>query len=308
MAKREVEAAGEVAPNFLGLTESQSSREASRVVVLSIPYEATTSYGAGTRHGPAAIIKASEQVELYDPGTRTEAGVQLGFHTLPALLPEGLSHPQMIAAIDACAAPLYASEAFVLALGGEHSVTVGLVRAAARQWKDLCIVQVDAHADLRDSWDGTPLSHACAARRALDELGTADGLQLVQIGIRNISAEGDSFRRQNSERIRTFRADSILADAGGEWLKELGNIISGRNLYLTFDLDGLDSAVMPATGTPEPGGLQWHHAAQLVELISKRAKVVAADIVELAPQPGNRAPDFLAAKLAYLIARRALGA
>jgi N1-aminopropylagmatine ureohydrolase len=308
MAGRKLKATEDAGPRFLGLTESHSSRDTSRVLVLPIPFEATTSYGQGTRFGPAAIIAASEHVELYDPQTRTEAGIELGFHTLPPLFPECSSPPEMTEAIDACATPLYGSGKFVLALGGEHSITAGLMRAAAREWKDLCIVQVDAHADLRDSWEGTPLSHACAARRALDELGPSDDLQLVQVGIRNISAEGDQFRREHPEQIRTFRADSILADAGGEWLKELGNIISGRNIYLTFDLDGLDSAVMPATGTPEPGGLQWHHAAQLVELISRRAKVVAADIVELAPQPNNPAPDFLAAKLAYLITRRALRA
>ncbi len=308
MTKREVDSGAGADPNFLGLEPTHSSLSESRVVVLPIPFEATTSYGQGARFGPAAIIAASEHVELFDPETRTEAALALGFHTLPPPFPECTSPPAMIEAIDACATPLYGSGKFLLALGGEHSITAGLVRAAAREWKDLCIVQVDAHADLRDSWAGTPLSHACAARRALDELGASGELQLVQVGIRNISAEGDHFRRAHPGRIRTFPAESILADPDGKWLDELGGMIDGRSIYLTFDLDGLDSAVMPATGTPEPGGLQWHHAAQLVELISRRAKVLAADVVELSPQPGNHAPDFLAAKLAYLIARRALGA
>jgi agmatinase len=298
----------EACPCFLGLPPEAGSAKAPRVAVLPIPYEATTSYGQGTSRGPRAILEASTQVELYDRRTRTEAGPALGFHTLRALSFEGCDHAAAIAAIHSAAAPLCADRRFLLALGGEHSVTVGLLRAATRSWPDLCIVQVDAHADLRDSWEGSPLSHACAARRALEELEPRDRVQLVQVGIRNISAEGDRFRRRNRARIRTFWSEDLLGRPQGAWLDDLEETVRGREVYLTFDLDGLDPAIMPATGTPEPGGLLWHHAEALVERLAGCARLAAADIVELAPQPGNHAPDFLAAKLGYLIARRALGA
>jgi agmatinase len=127
------------------------------------------------------------------------------------------------------------------------------------------------------------------------------------VGIRNISLQGDAFRRRAGKRIRTFWAEEILADAGRAWLEELAPLVSGRSVYLTVDVDGLDPSIMPATGTPEPGGLLWHHLVELVGVLTGRARLVAADIVELAPQPGNHAPEFLAAKLGYLIARRALG-
>ncbi len=278
------------------------------MLVLPIPYEATTSWGQGTRFGPRALLEASAQVELYDHLTQTEAGPALGFHTLPPLSPESSNHEDAIAEITNAAAPLYNSGKFVLPLGGEHSITAGLMGAAANRWKDLCILQVDAHADLRDSWDDTKLSHACAARRALECLEPSDGAQLIQVGIRNISEEGDSFRRANRDRIRTFWAADVLADREANWLDEIETLVAGRDVYLTFDLDGLDSSIMPATGTPEPGGLLWQHALALVERLAACSKIIAADVVELSPQSGNHAPDFLAAKLSYFIARRALGA
>jgi len=298
----------ELSPNFLGLPPDQSALEDSSVLVLPVPYEATTSYGQGTRFGPRAILEASTQVELYDHLTRTEAGPELGFHTLAPFSPESTSHESAIPEITRAASPLYESGKFVLSLGGEHSITAGLVGAAARAWKDLCIVHVDAHADLRDSWEGTSLSHACAARRALEHLEPDGSAQLVQVGIRNISTEGDAFRRANEKRIRTFWAADVVADRDSGWLDEVERLVAGRDVYLTFDLDGLDSSIMPATGTPEPGGLLWHHAVSLIERVARCAEVKAADVVELAPQAGNHAPDFLAAKLCYLIARRALGA
>jgi len=295
-------------PNFLGLEPEHSSRARSRAVVLPIPYEATASYGAGTRFGPAAIIAASQQVELYDRRSESQPALGFGFHTLPPIFPDFSGPEKMIAAISKCAAPLYKSGKFVLALGGEHSVSVGLIRAAARRWRDLCVVQLDAHADLRDEYEGTRFSHACSARRALEELKPSKKLQLVQAGLRNISREGHEFLKSQGKRIRTFWAGDIIADPTGLWIEEVGQLVAGRNVYLTVDLDGLDPSIMPAVGTPEPGGLLWHHAVGLVEKLAGSARIAAADLVELAPQPGNHAPDFLAAKLGYLIARRAMGA
>jgi agmatinase len=294
-------------PGFLGLSPSDSHPRRARVAVLPLPYEATTSYGAGARFGPQAIIQASKELEFYDRRTDTEAATELGFHTLPPLFPDFSGPQKMIAAVARCAATVLRSGKFLLSLGGEHSLTVGLVRAACRKCRDLCLVQVDAHADLRQSYEGTRFSHACAMRRCLDELRSSKNPQLLQVGVRNISREGNAFRSKNRKRIRTFWAEDILADGEGAWLDEVEKLVSGRNVYLTFDVDGLDTSIMPSTGTPEPGGLLWHHAVSLVDRVAASSNLLAADLVELAPHPGLQAPDFLAAKLAYLLARRALG-
>jgi len=293
-------------PGFLGLEPEHSSRKSSRVLVLPVPYECTTSYGQGTRFGPRAIIDASAALELYDPDSGTEPALELGFHTLPPVIPNMDSPEEMVANLASCARPLYKSGKFVLALGGEHTITAGLVRAAVRQWPDLCIVYVDAHADLRDEYQGTAYSHACAARRALDELKDSGGVRLIQVGVRNTAREEHEFAKAQPERIRTFLGEEIAADRARHWLGDIEELVKERNVYLSFDLDGLDPSIMPATGTPEPGGLDWYDALELVERVAKEASLVAADLVELAPQYGNRAPDFIAAKLAYLIATRAV--
>jgi agmatinase len=293
-------------PGFLGLEPEHSSLTRSRVLVLPVPYECTTSYGQGTRFGPRAIVDASAALELYDPDSGTEPALELGFHTLPPVAPDMDSPREMVDGLAACAAPLYKSGKFVLALGGEHTITAGLVRAAVRQWPDLCILHVDAHADLRNEYQGTAFSHACAARRALDELKDKGRIQLVQVGVRNLAREEHEFIKANPERIRTFWGEEIAADRGRHWLGDIEELVKDRNVYLSFDVDGLDPSIMPATGTPEPGGLDWYDAAELVERVAKAANLVAADLVELAPQYGNRAPDFIAAKLAYVIATRAV--
>ncbi len=294
-------------PGFLGYPAGRDAFRRSRVAVLPVPYEATACYGTGTRFGPDAIIAASKQIEPYDPRTGRDDAQSLGFITMPPLCPDVSGPERMIAAIAAAAAPLHRAGKFVLGLGGEHTVTVGLVRAAARRWPGLCIVQVDAHADLRRSYQGSRFSHACAAARAMEELGARPaGARLVQVGIRNVSADEDAVRKAAGQRIRTFWAEEVLADASGAWLTELSALVRGREVYLSVDVDGLDPAIMPATGTPEPGGLLWQHAAALVEAVSAAGRLVAADVVELAPAPGFHAPDFLSARLAYLIARRAL--
>ncbi len=293
-------------PGFLGLEPEHSSRSRSKVLVLPVPYECTTSYGQGTRFGPRAIIDASSALELYDHEAGTEPALELGFHTLPPVLPNMDSPEEMAASLAACAEPLYKSGKFVLALGGEHTITAGLVRAAVRQWPDLCIVHVDAHADLRNSYQGTAYSHACAARRAFEELKDNGGLQLIQVGIRNVAREEHEFAKARPERIRTFWGDDIADDRARHWLGDIEELVKGRNVYLSFDVDGLDPSIMPATGTPEPGGLDWWDAFEIVERIAKAGTLVAADLVELAPQYGNRAPDFIAAKLGYVIATKAV--
>jgi N1-aminopropylagmatine ureohydrolase len=292
--------------NFLGLDSSQTSYARSRVVVLPLPYEATTSYGAGTRFGAEAIINASAQVELYDSHSECEASQHLGIHTAPPLFPNFSSPEAMIDQIAGCASTMHKDDKFVLGLGGEHTVTVGLLRAAARKTPDICLLQIDAHADLRNSYEGTSFSHACAARRALEELGcrSAKGKstpQLIQVGIRNISEQGDRFRKRCGKKIKTFWADDIHSDQNQSWLDEISELVADRNIYLSLDLDGLDPSIMPATGTPEPGGLLWSQITALIERVALAGNIISADLVELAPQPGNHAPDFLAARLAYYI-------
>jgi agmatinase len=185
-------------------------------------------------------------------------------------------------------------------LGGEHTVSVGVVRGLARGKgaTDLVAVQIDAHADLRDEYEGSPYSHACAARRLLDTC------PVFQIGIRNISAAEESFRRQ-SDRVRTFFAEESLE--GPELLEELGKFVRGKQVFLTIDLDGLDPSIMPAVGTPEPGGLSWARTLEVVRVVCRESAAVPVfDVTELAPIPGIIGPDFLAAKLVYKIMSLAL--
>ena len=202
----------------------------------------------------------------------------------------------MVEAIEAVVAGLFSEPAgpeMLAVLGGEHTVSVGVVRglARARGATDLVVVQIDAHADLRDEYEGSPYSHACAARRILETC------PVFQIGIRNISAAEESFRRQ-SVRVRTFFAEESLE--GPELLEELGKFVRGKQVFLTIDLDGLDPSIMPAVGTPEPGGLSWARTLEVVRVVCREsAGVPVFDVVELAPIPGMIAPDFLAAKLVY---------
>jgi len=305
--------------NFLGLPEELAAAARARAWVLPIPYEGTTSYGPGTRNGPAAIIAASRQVEWFDREFDGEPVLQFGVRTMSPL---GLVHrsPEaMVQAIEeAVAAILSGSPApeVLAVLGGEHTVSVGVVRGLARAIDhraaktkgriakpshDLVAVQIDAHADLRDEYEGSPYSHACAARRILQTC------PVFQIGIRNLSAAEEAFRRQ-SDRVKTFFAEESLE--GPELLGELGDFVRGKQVFLTIDLDGLDPSIMPAVGTPEPGGLSWNRTLEVVRVVCREsAGVPAFDVVELAPIPGFLGPDFLAAKLVYkilslLLARR----
>jgi agmatinase len=275
--------------NFLGLPEDDSGYDRARVVVLPVPYDSTTSYGAGARFGPGAILEASRQVELWDDELeRTPSDV--GVHTLAPLLPVMSGPAGMIDAVAEAADRSFADGKLLLMLGGEHSLSVGTVRACARHCGRLSILQIDAHADLRDSYEGTPLSHACAARRLL-EFGPVTG-----VGIRNLSVEEHQFVKETGYRI--FWARDIARDREDRWIEQ---VVAGLTdpVYVTFDLDGLDPAVIPATGTPEPGGLGWYQALALLRRVGEARRVVGCDVVELAPAPGSHVSDFAAAKLAY---------
>jgi agmatinase len=287
--------------NFLGLPAPQSEFETARVLVLPIPFEATVSYGGGTAAGPAAIISASQQVELYDREFDREPAMAYGVHTLAALdLPDDPA-----AAVDQIAAAVadaVRSGKLVVGLGGEHTVSVGFGRGllAATQGP-ITVVQIDAHSDLRDEYEETPYSHACIARRLLEEERIE---QVLQLGIRSVSSEEVDFARSNPERVRVWYAEEVHA---GDWHGELIARLTGKQVYLTIDVDGLDPAIVPATGTPEPDGLTWPETLDILRTVAEAAQIIALDCVELAPHPGQHAADFAVAKLLYKTITYAIG-
>ncbi len=280
---------------FLDLPESAGSGGLG-AIILPVPYEATTTYGKGTRNGPAAIIAASSQVELYDAELGGEPAACRKIRTLPALEADAGSPEASVEKITEHAAEqarlCQSEKAVLVGLGGEHTVSVGLARGVSRVHRDLLVVQLDAHADLRESYEDSPYSHACTARRILEFA------PVVQLGIRSLSQEEAEFMRSApEERLQTFFADEMKSDPS--WPRRLAERVRGRTVYLTIDVDCLDPSIMPATGTPEPGGLSWEDVLTAVRTIAKESDVVGFDCVELAPVPGMHAPDFLAAKLVY---------
>lgn len=262
--------------------------------MLPAPYDGTASYGKGAVHGPRAILEASGQLERYDEEL-DRCPDQAGVYTLPALELQGLKPAAVVEAVRGAARPPLEQGRFLLTLGGEHSVTTGVLQALleVRGGRPFSVLQIDAHADLREEYLGTPFSHACVMARA-NELG----LPLVQVGLRALSAEEREYMRSHALEDGVFWAHRILSAGRDErWMDEVLARL-GDEVYVTFDLDGLDPSIMPATGTPVPGGLDWHTCLGLLRKTAAR-RVLAADVVELAPLPGMHAPDFLAARLAY---------
>jgi agmatinase len=278
-------------PTFLGLDEQHSAYNTSRAVVLPIPYEATVSYGLGTKRGPQAVLEASRQLELFDREWGNEPALAYGIHTLPPLAPVLSSPDAMVDAIAACAREHMRAGKLLIGLGGEHTVSVGIARAVREVYGPFTLVQIDAHSDLRDEYEGSRFSHACVARRVL-ELDA----QVVQLGIRAVSTEEMNLIRDERERIRVFWAEDVRDNAH---LSELTQLVAGKTVFLTFDVDGLDPSLMPATGTPVPGGLNWWQALDVLRSVARAGNVVAADCVELAPKEGQHASDFVAAQLVY---------
>lgn len=277
---------------FLGLDDESSNPTTSTAWVLPVPFEMTTSYAGGTKLGPAAIIEASNQVEIYDPEVNSEAGVLYGIYTLPYFHPTMSSSAEAISSITTVVQGLELDDRVLVTLGGEHSITPGVVAALAPRYPDLIVVQIDAHADLRHSYEGTLYSHACAARRILDYA------PVLQLGIRSMCQEEVSFSR-TSDRVTIFTAEEIYRDREHNYLQALALAVAGRPVYLTIDVDGLDPAIIPATGTPEPGGLGWYTCLDILRTTVKHGNVIAFDCVELAPTLGGPASPFAAAKLVY---------
>lgn len=280
---------------FLGLTDEEAAVAGGKPGVTIVPFglEASVSYGGGTAQGPQAIIEASHQVELFDEDLWCEPFHDFDLETLaPFALATKL--PASLEQLETIVRGILEAGRFPLTLGGEHSLTAGAIRPFLERYDDLVILQFDAHADLRDGYEGEAYSHAAAMRRCLD----APAARLISVGVRNISAGELPFFEANRERI-----DIYWAKDRASWnIDEIVSHLAGRPVYLTFDLDGFDSSLMPATGTPEPGGLFWDDAINIIRAASQAAgEIVGADIVELAPIPGLHACDFLAAKLAYKI-------
>jgi len=276
--------------NFGGLSEEHSRYETSRAVIFPVPLERTTSYEHGTRNGPSAILAASRNMELYDEELELEPYKEIGIHTLPAIDTADGTLEEVITEIFTAQLALLEDEKFTVALGGEHSLTPPLVSATAKKYKDLSVLQIDAHADLRDEYQGNPSSHACAMRRVVEVCPA------VQVGIRSLSVE----EAQAIPHLRTsvYWAKDIARAPLKSWIAKVLNDLS-PNVYLTIDLDGFDPAFVPATGTPEPGGLDWMQVTSLLRAVAEHKRIVGMDVVELLPQPGDHASDFLAAKLVY---------
>jgi agmatinase len=265
-------------------------------VILPCPFEKTVSYMPGTRFGPREIIAASAQVELWDE----ELGVDIHPHGIFTMPEMDLSHGTMdaaIAQIRRIAGEVIDDGKFLVTLGGEHSITPPLVAAAAARHPGLTVLQIDAHADLRDGYQGEPNSHASAMMRTLDHVGA-----IVQVGIRNISEEEATAA---PELNTTIFYDWNMRDEP-QWIDRVVDALTGP-VYITIDLDGLEPGLIPATGTPEPGGLSWREAMSLLRRTFERKDVVACDVVELCPIPGHWSSNFVAAKLVYKLLTYKLG-
>lgn len=280
--------------NFLGLPPERSARETSKVIMLPVPYELTTSYGQGTRNGPRALLIASQQVELYDREFGSEPALDYGVHTLPFLAPN-YRDPATAHGEIAAAAAEYAKGALLCVIGGEHSISGSVAQGLHDVYGDFVTVQLDAHADLRDEYEGTPYSHASAMRRVIDHSGGP----VLQLGIRSLSVDEAGFIKTQPEQVETFFAEDVHA---GRHHQRLAQFVRGRQVFLTIDIDCLDAALMPATGTPEPDGMTWNEVLEAVRIVAANAgQVLAFDVMELAPLPGIQAPDYLAAKLTYKV-------
>ena len=274
---------------FGGAAAAVKDPQTMRVLIVPVPYDATTTYLSGTRQGPAAILRASQQLELFDEETGREMQ-ELGVATLDEVEVDAGGPTAMVARIRSLGEQILARGLFPLMLGGEHLLSLGIIQAVAGKAERLSILHLDAHCDLRETYQGTSYSNACVMRLA-SEYGS-----LVSVGIRALSVEEHQWLRERN--LPVFYAGDIRRRSN--WQDEVLAHL-GPEVYLTTDLDVFDPAEMPAVGTPEPGGLHWYEILDLVRLVCQRRRLVGADVMELCPQPGNPAPDFLAAKLVFKI-------
>jgi len=274
---------------FGGTTPTSTDFERARVVILPVPLDRTTSYVPGTRNGPHEILVASSHMELWDEETETDVH-SIGIFTLPEMEFPFATMEEVMQEIRRVAAEIVSRDKFPVVLGGEHSITAPVVAEIASKYAGLSVLQIDAHADLRESFMGTPLNHACAMRRVLEYART------TQVGIRSLSPE----EAAAAPTLPTEIFYDFNMRQNDDWIERVVDSLS-ETVYITIDCDGFDPAIMPAVGTPEPGGLTWYETLTLLRRVIESRRVVGCDIVELCPLPGNVAPNFLCAKLIYKI-------
>ena len=275
---------------FLGIDNKANFKE--KAIIIPFGLEKSVSYGSGTKNGPKEIIKASHQVELFDEDLNKEPYKYIGIKTLkPFLIKKKLK--DAINQLGEINKNIISKDIFPLVLGGEHSLTPGSIKPFAEKYEELTILHFDAHADLREEYNGEKFSHACAIKRCLDY----KNVKVVSVGIRNLSETEMKFYNKNRNRIEIFWAKDKK-----DWnIDKISEIFSDKNVYITFDVDGFDSSIMPATGTPEPGGFTWDDVIPIIKIVCKNSNIVGADINELAPIKNFNSYNFLVAKLAYKI-------
>ena len=276
--------------NFGGLPEEYSMYETARAVIFPVPLERTATYERGTRNGPGAILEASRHMELYDEELQTEPAREIGIATWPPIDTMDGTFEEVLHELFTAQLQLLEDKKFPVALGGEHSLTPPLVSATAKKYKDLCVLHIGAHAEMRNEYQGNPGSHVCTMRR-VTEICPA-----VQVGVRSLSEEESKILPKLKTKV--YWAKDIVRAPVKAWIAKVLEDLS-PNVYLTVNVDGFDSAIVSATGAPEPGGLDWYEVTSLIRAVADHKKIVAMDVAELSPRPRDHASDFLVAKLIY---------
>lgn len=270
--------------NYAGIPDEFAQLEKSKVVLIPVPYDGTSTWGKGADKGPEALLEASENMELYDIETETEV-YQQGVFVTEAITE--LSTPEaMVKNVHKRTKEYIKRNKFVTLVGGEHSISIGSIRAFNECFDNLTVLHIDAHADLRESYEGTPYNHACAVYEA------SQNTNLVQVGIRSM----DIIETTLMDKEKTFFAHEMVDDE--YWIDKVIESLTD-NVFITFDLDALDPSIMPSTGTPEPGGLLWYETLEFLKQVFEEKNVVGFDLVELCPNPHDKSSNFLAAKLYY---------
>jgi agmatinase len=271
---------------YAGIPDSLGQVDKARAVLIPVPYDGTSTWGKGADLGPEAFLDASENMELYDIETDSEVYLEGVFLDDP--ISENASPESMTAAVKARVAARIKQGKFVTLFGGEHSISIGSIQAHAEAFDNVTVLQIDAHADLRPDYMGSECNHACALHWA------AKNTNLIQVGIRSM----DISEKEHMNFEQTYFAHDIAADKENVWMRRLSTQLT-KKVYVTIDLDGFDSALVPSTGTPEPGGMDWYSVLKLLRLVSQKSEIVGFDIVELKPNKIDKSSDFLAAKLYY---------
>lgn len=270
--------------NYGGLDAGYTGLDQAKVVVIPVPYDETSTWGKGADKGPDAILDASANMELYDIETDSEV-YKIGIFTAPPVT-EKSSPENMVIAVHKAALGYIRQGKFVVGLGGEHSITTGFVRAHADVYKNMSVLQLDAHTDLRPEYEGSPYNHACVMSRV------SEICPFVQVGIRSM----DTIEKPFLVNKNLFLAETIQGRS--DWYQQVVDQLT-ENVFITIDLDVFDPSILPSTGTPEPGGMLWYDALNLLRLVAQKRNIIGFDVMELAPTEFNKAPDFLAAKLVY---------